>query len=104
MVVNELPAKNRDGRIRALNSFCLQAVDRVFKAPLVARSHGRTVFVARNGGRASRAMPIATEFMLRTNLTKPPLRTLPGADSEAVIFATGNDHESKLFSRGNHSC
>ena len=81
----------------ALKSVDLQAVESVVNALLVVRLQGGTLFVAGNGGSASTASHIATDFMLGSRLSKPPLRVVSLSDNVATITATGNDRDFKLI-------
>ena len=80
----------------ALKSVDLQAVESVVNALLVVRLQGGTLFVAGNGGSASTASHIATDFMLGSRLSKPPLRVVSLSDNVSIITATGNDQDFKL--------
>jgi D-sedoheptulose 7-phosphate isomerase len=81
----------RNECIAALNSIDLDAVESVTKALLEARDRGSSVFVVGNGGSAATASHMATDLMLGSGLTDPPLRVIALTDNQAIITATGND-------------
>jgi len=86
--------------IKALSAIDLYSVGCVLEALLATRSRGSTVFVVGNGGSAATASHIATDFMLGSGLSNPPLRVISLADNMASITATGNDLDFKqIFSR-----
>ena len=86
--------------VEAFSAIDLYSVGCVLEAVLATRSRGSTIFVVGNGGSASTASHIATDFMLGSGLSNPPLRVISLADNMASITATGNDHDfQQIFSR-----
>lgn len=81
----------RNECIAALNSVDLDAVESVTQALLEARCRQSSVFIVGNGGSAATASHMATDLMLGSGLTNPPLRVMALTDNQSLISATGND-------------
>lgn len=89
-----------DDCVAALRAIDLSAVDQLVKAILDVRAAGRTVFTVGNGGSATTATHMATDFMFTTKLTDPPLHVVALTDNQAIITATANDLSyDDIFSR-----
>ena len=90
----------REECVQALNAVDLQAVARVGTVLIKTRDAGRHVFVAGNGGSATTATHMATDLMLGSQLSDPPLRVVALTDNQAIITATGNDLDfEQIFCR-----
>lgn len=90
----------RDQCLEAISAVDLTAVQSVVEELLSIRHSGSTVFVAGNGGSAATASHMATDLMLGSQLSGPPLRVISLSDNSSLITATGNDLSFELvFSR-----
>lgn len=65
-----------------------------------ARERGSTIYVAGNGGSASTASHINTDWAIGTRLSGAPLKVLSLTDNNAIITAVANDYGyDQIFSR-----
>lgn len=90
----------RDQCLEAISAVDLTAVQSVVEELLSIRQSGSTVFIAGNGGSAATASHMATDLMLGSQLSDPPLRVISLSDNTSLITATGNDLSfERVFSR-----
>jgi len=77
--------------LSAIDSVDLETVKSVAEELLSARERGSSVFIVGNGGSAATASHMATDLMLGSGLSDPPLRVIALTDNQAIVTATGND-------------
>lgn len=78
----------------------LDKMGEIFENIESARERGSTIYVAGNGGSASTASHINTDWSIGTRLRDTPLKVLSLTDNNAIITAVANDYGyDQVFSR-----
>jgi D-sedoheptulose 7-phosphate isomerase len=83
-----------------ISSIDSSAITTTVKILLSARSSNNSIFIAGNGGSASTASHMVTDFMYTSRLTNPTMKVYSLNENISVLTATGNDKGyNLLFSR-----
>lgn len=86
--------------MKALEAFDFLPLEELFEFLGEVRESRATVFVIGNGGSASTASHFANDWMLGTEIARPPLRVLSLTDNVPALTSTGNDQSfSRVFTR-----